>query len=426
MSKKVGTKRYDQKVVNTIILVIVLALLVYLGIQISRGFSSKVSTQRTQIATESGYAYLDGCIFRNDIPVTESGDVVYYTVQNGEKVGVGQTYAVIYSNTGLSADECREKSARLMELSLAISLLENGLKTQSSSSQLGAVNDSIDSGYYSYIDSILAGDFKAADEAGDRLLSGLVSYSAIVEGEAARDRLSLLKTERDDILSSLGGNKKTLVSEESFNFFYTADGYEKSLHASAIEDLSPSKLQSLMSNAPKTSDDVIGKMTVNSKWYLAIPTDNASLAIFEERVGGALTVDFLNYEGLEISMLLEGVFSDAEGDGAYILLSSHSLAHIAFADRFQSVGILLDSCTGYRVPAEAMHSVDGQDGVYVLVGSVIEFRRVTVLTRNQDYCIVASYEADHATNGDNEIPYLNINDMIVTSGNDLYDGKQLD
>ena len=87
MSKKVGTKRYDQKVVNAIILAIVLALLVYLGIQISRGFSSKVSTQRTQVATESGYAYLDGCIFRNDVLVTESGDVVYYTVQNGEKVG---------------------------------------------------------------------------------------------------------------------------------------------------------------------------------------------------------------------------------------------------------------------------------------------------------------------------------------------------
>ena len=123
-------------------------------------------------------------------------------------------------------------------------------------------------------------------------------------------------------------------------------------------------------------------------------------------------------------MLLEKIY--VGDDGAYMLLSSHSLAHVANLDRFQSVRILLDRYTGYRVPLEAIHKVDGKDGVYILVGNVIEFRRVTLMGTGNDYYVVATYESDAENTQDSDIPYLNINDLIVTSGNDLYDGKQLD
>ena len=109
-----------------------------------------------------------------------------------------------------------------------------------------------------------------------------------------------------------------------------------------------------------------------------------------------------------------------------MLMSSHNLAQIADLERVQSVRILLDRYTGYRVPNEALHKVDGQDGVFILVGNTIEFRRVTVLGWGNDYCVTDTYESDVAAPSESPIPYLNINDMIVTSGNDLYDGKRLD
>lgn len=106
VKKRAGVKRYDQNIVSAVILALILAMLLYLGIQISRGFYSKVSTQRTQTVTESEYAYLDGCIFRDDSVISADGDIVYYTVQNGDKVGVGQTWAEVFSDTGLSDAEC--------------------------------------------------------------------------------------------------------------------------------------------------------------------------------------------------------------------------------------------------------------------------------------------------------------------------------
>ncbi|MBQ8408013.1 MAG: hypothetical protein IJY39_04035 [Clostridia bacterium] len=424
MKRRAGVKEFNQRTVTAVILIVVLAMLLYLGIQISRGFYSKVSTQRTQTVTESQYAYLEGCIFRDDSTVSASGDVVYYTVRDGEKVGVGQIYAEVFSNTGLSDSESAEIQKRLNALSQAIGLLEDGLEADGSASHLGQVNESILSGYYSYVDSILAGDLKSADKAGDKLLSGLVDHSALTSGDAARDRLSMLKEERELLLSSLGGTKKSLVSDKSFNFFYGTDGYESSLNVSCLGGMTPTKLDSLMSSAPKKADGAIGKMTESSKWYLAIPLTNEYTEEFEPFVNSAFTVDFIGFEGLEISMLLEEVYVGE--DGAYMLMSSQSLAHVPPSDRIQSVRILLDRYTGYRVPKEALHRIDRQDGVYILIGNVIEFRRVTVIGSGNDHFTVKTYESDAQDSVDSSIPYLNINDLIVTSGNDLYDGKQLD
>ena len=420
MKRKALTIRYNQNIVNAVVLTLVLAMLLYLGIQISRGFYSKVSTQRTQSITESEYAYLEGCIFRDDSVIKADGDVVYYTVQNGDKVGVGQSFAEVFSNTGLSSGECADIQKRLGSLSAAIALLESSL---GSGSSLGQINDAITSGYYAYIDSVLAGDFASADKTGNGLLSNLADHSAITSGDIVRDRLSVLKDERQALLDSIGGVKRSLISDKSFNFFYSSDGYEEFMHVSMLGGMTRTQLDLLMSGTPNGEGDAIGRATENLKWYLAIPLDNATAERFRPLEGGTFTVDFLGFEDLEVSMLLERVYADE--DGFYMLMSSHSLSLINSLDRFQSVRILLDRYTGYRVPAGALHNVDGVDGVYILIGNVIEFRRVTVMSTGNDHYIVDTYESDLQNSQNSEIPYLNINDLIVTSGNDLYDGKQL-
>ena len=50
--EKADVKTYNQAVVNAVILVVVLSLFLYVAIQISRNFSDKVSTQRTQKITD--------------------------------------------------------------------------------------------------------------------------------------------------------------------------------------------------------------------------------------------------------------------------------------------------------------------------------------------------------------------------------------
>ena len=109
MKKRAGERVYKQTVVNAVILVVILALFLYLAIQLSSGFSLQVSTQRTQKVTDSNYAHLTGYIFRDDTTLYSDADVVYYAVRDGEKVGVNQTYAETFSGTGLSDDEAKSK-----------------------------------------------------------------------------------------------------------------------------------------------------------------------------------------------------------------------------------------------------------------------------------------------------------------------------
>ena len=440
-------RTYKQTVVNAVILVVVLFLFLYVAIQISENFSTKVSTQRTQMVIDITYSYFDGCIFKNGEVLTASADIVHYLLPDGAKIGVGQAYAEIYSGTAIPEGERAETEKRLNELSGRITMLESGLEGGKNTSDLGSIGVDISDNYYAYIDAILSGDIPAADKSGENLLGALIDYSAITLSEAAKNTLSALKAERDELLSNIGGTKTVLVSNKSFTFYREADGYEETLNSSLIDTLDYDTLDSLMTSKQKNSENEIGSAVYSAKWYIAIPADEAGFETFKGNVGKTYEVEFLGADGLSIQMLLEAVVAEGSdgaitadetaetGDGeesnldssrTYLLFSSFDLARISSLDRHQSVRITLGSSTGYRIPKDAVHTVGDARGVYILVGNMIEFRRITIIGEGDGYYVATTYEKDFAEGIESEIPYLSINDLIVTSGRDLYDGKLLD
>ena len=425
MANKTKVRTYKQAVVNAVIIALVLFLFLFLAIQLSRNFSTKISTQRTQTVTDSKYAYLNGYIFRDETALISEGDVTYKLFQNGEKVGVGQTYAEVYVSTGLPDSDAEKKQAELDALSLRIRLLENSLGEKGTLGSLSTVNDAVLKSYYAYTDALADFDHSASDTYGNELVSGLIEHSALVSGEAAKNVLDDLKNERAELLSSIGQSKKVLVSDESFNFFDTVDGYESIFNSSKLEDLSPKALETLMDTKADTrKDGVIGKKVLSSKWYIAVPAQEATYLSFS--VGKSYFVTF-SENGIEADMLLERICVDEEDENcAYMLFSSFDLLPTGTLARQQSIRIHLGDCTGYRIPSEAAHINNGIRGVYVLVGNTVEFRRITVIGEGVGYYIVNTYQTDAKEENVSSIPYLNANDMVITSGNDLYDGKHLD
>ncbi len=425
--EKNKAKTYKQTVVNAVILVVILSLFLYIAIQLSHNFSAQVSTQRTQKFTDVTHSYLEGCIFKDGEVLSSDGDIVHYLVPNGAKVGVGQAYAEIFSGTAIPEGERAATEQRLNELSERIGMLEIGLEGGKNTSDLGSINDDISDNYYAYIDSILSGDIGSADRSGEKLLGALIDYSAVTLSEAAKNTLSALKEERAALLEKIGGRKTTLVSDRSFTFYRDADGYESSLNSSLVTDLNYDTLSSLMKKDQSSVAGGIGSMIYSAKWYIALPTDEAEYERFKDGVGRVYEVGFIGSEDLTVEMKLEGAFwEEEEPESAYLLFSSFDLARIAGLDRHQSVRITLDSVTGYRIPREAVHTLGEDQGVYILVGNMIEFRRITIIGEGDGYYVVNTYERDLEESLGSEIPYLNVNDLIVTSGRDLYDGKLLD
>ena len=433
MKAKKGIRTYRQAAVNAVILVIILGMFLYLGIQFSQNFSTAVSTQRTQIYTDSRYLSFSGYIFRDEaVSEYSSRGIIDYLVADGERVGVNKQYAVFYPTEHLSDTEIAEKQAHINELTARISRLRSGLSGAGYVSDLAHINETLSSTYYSYINSILGGDFSSAEQKGDILVGALVDYTTVTGRDGvAEDVARSLEKEKKALLEGLGVSGTPLFSNEGFYLFYGNDGYESIFNSARLEGLSPKDLEEIIHTDPeKYQSEAVGKSVVSPKWYLTIPCNEVSCLEFTE--GNTYDVTFSSGKGESIKMLLEKTVLDDNGE-AYLLFSSFDLAFSGNLSRMQDVKILMSSVTGYRIPAEALTKLNGNDGVYILVGTAVEFRRVTKLSDGNGYFIVNTYEKDReenqlggTANSGSEIPYLNVNDLIITSGNDLYDGKLID
>jgi len=429
--KKVKT--YKQSTVNAIILVLILSLFVYFAVQLSSGFSDTVSTQRTQRVTEAEYSYFTGYIFKDETVIdTGRAGVADYLVSDGEKVGNNQAYADLYPSDELSDEKREELQASLNDINSRLERLDGGVGVGGVVADLSHVNESLSRSYYSYVDALLDGELEAAEANGEILLGALVDYSVITGRDGvAQSALSSLTEQKNELLTSLGTAPQTLVSSESCYFYYETDGFESIFNSSRLESLTPAALGELIeSDAEQYGTGVIGKTIYDPKWQLVIPTNAEDCLDFKESRG--YTVSFSDNDSISIEMVLEKIAIDESGE-AYLLFSSYDLSAIQGFSRAQSVKVLMSSISGYRIPSESLKSIDGEDGVYILIGTEVAFRRVTLVGECNGYYIVRTYEEDaeeqtkiEEDGGEiSDIPYLNANDLIITSGNDLYDGKHI-
>ena len=118
-------------------------------------------------------------------------------------------------------------------------------------------------------------------------------------------------------------------------------------------------------------------------------------------------------------MTLERIVSETGRREAVLIFSTSTMPEGFSYARVQSVVIEKSTVTGYRIPTSALRMVDGKEGVYILYGSTVYFRRVEVIFESDGYFIVA--ERDLSREDASE--YLGHSDTVISRGKDLYDGK---
>ena len=426
MRREKGARVYKQSVVNAVILLVIFSLLAYLAVQFAQNFSTAVSTQRTQKVTDTEYVYLNGYVFRNESVAKQSvGGVCDYLAHDGERVGVHQPYAVFYAMNGQPNGQISEKQGQLDDLSARIDRLNSGVSVNGTVSGMAHVNKTLSTSYYSYVNSVLNGELASADEHGELVLGALVNYYVITGRDGVAESIaSSLEKEKQDLLDSLGASGETLVSEEGFYFFRNTDGYESVFNTEALNGLTPQGLAELSKeSAEKHGAETIGRFVHGTKWYVALPADEATCLLFS--LGLNYEITFSGEGNTTLPMALENICVDERGDG-YLLFSSRDLSAAGNFKRDQSVKIKMGTVSGYRVSSEALTELNGERGVYILVGNMVSFRRVTVIGEGYGYYVVATYEDAQSEGSVSSTPYLKINDLIITSGNDLYDGKLID
>ena len=87
--------------------------------------------------------------------------------------------------------------------------------------------------------------------------------------------------------------------------------------------------------------------------------------------------------------------------------------------RSQTVGLTLGETVGLYIPEQALVRLGGETGVYIFNSGTVEFRRIAVSAERDGYVLCAAEDPEP----EKERAYLKLNDLMVLSGRNLYDGK---
>lgn len=380
-------------------------------------FSDDVSTIVSGVTTERVTVGGDGYVFRDEtLLYSRNSGVVDYFVRDGEKVSSGQALANVYQSGDGSSDR-----AMIALLDEQIALLEECSGDNVSASDLSALRKSASDTYFTLTGLLASGEAGELDYQIEKMMLTLSKISVITSGDASiKESLTALKAERNRILS---GEYEAVFSTKSGYFYSSTDGYEADFTLSAAEALDGEGFYELIASASEKSenksDGVYGKLAPNSKWILMLPLSIADAEGLGE--GETYNVNFPENNNTTIPMTVERKVASEKTREIIVSLSTNRLPDNFVLERCMTAQIERSSVSGIYVPRSALVRHEGENGVYILRGSVVRFRRIDIIYQGDDYFLVAERD-----DKDGDYYYLGSNELIITDGNNLFDGRILD
>lgn len=411
MTRFAFLKKYFLRFAATVAL---LGLLIYVLVHV---FASNEPPMTTPAYLHTDYQIVGGeaYLFRDEqVLRTAEAGVINRFAENGEKIGKGGAVCEVWNgyDDGLRA----AAQIELDSLNRMIAVLEDSRVSAGATLAKAELFRREAETVYAQLRALLArGETEDLRDLTDRMLTLLNRYRAIIGADgSAEAALESLRADRDTLLR---GTPYTVYNTESSGYYYDAsqvDGSEELFTTAALNDLTVEGFDALIhAERPSTEGFAVGKMARGDRWYLALGIEATAAELFEEETRYGFV--FPDNAGRELDMTCTRILTD-EGGSAVVLFSTDVIpTDFAFL-RSQRVEITVGSFVGYHVPDAAMQTLDGAEGVYIFEESTVRFRRVEVLYRGDGYCIVAE-------RGDRGDGYLNLNDMMITSGENLYEGR---
>ncbi len=417
------------KVVKTIILMIFcLGIILYVYLQTVSGFDSDIVTETAVLVSLNDSVSADAYIFRDETVIGKSANGTVVTlVSEGDRVSKGQMLANIYPDSG---DIVLQDEINRIERKLDI-LNDSEIDSEYVVSDLSDIDKDI----WEIMADIYAdsskGNLSSAIRSSSDLIVSLNKRDLIVDSEfdysEELDRLNRQKSELEGRIST----SSTPVYATAAGYFYgDVDGYENSFDISLVEQMSLSMIEDLSSEEPDENLLQSGavKIVNDFVWYVVCSVSSSESAKLSE--GYSYSISFPENGDSQMRMRLERIISETTSPTSLAVFRSNVLPSDFNYKRFQKAEIVLDSVQGLSVPKKALRVVDGVNGVYILVGDVIRYRKVDIVDEKDNYYIVRyitssdAFEEDADENdASNDIKNISLYDNVIVSGKDLFDGK---
>lgn len=411
-------RRYLKNVGIYILTVILSILLIaYIIYHLVNSFSSEVETIAADVVTVSESYACDAYIFRNEkVLYSDTVGTVTLKYEDGTKVSVNSAVADIHSGTNTE-----EINDRVSLLDKRLSILENSNAAQDTLiSDSTSIDNQIDNLFYTVQSKLVSGDLDYVFRRKDELLTLLNKRQLILKAVDSFDgQIAELKSEKNRLKASLGGSAQTVTTDVSGYLYSEVDGYEDIFTGDSVNNLTLEDFHiKTETNPVQGGTNAVAKIATDFKWYVGCEVPTSHQQYYTE--GMSYTLNFPYSGGVGIPMNLYRIVASAKSDTILLIFSTGYVPRDFNYLRKQSVEIIQQSYTGYRVPVSAVRIVDGKQGVYIKSGNVALFKEINPMVEIDGYLIV---EEQDKLEDKNYADKLGMYDLVITKGKNLYDNK---
>lgn len=328
---------------------------------------------------------------------------------NGERVARGDIVSIVFNSsedaaTYLKSEELKKNIEHYEELSGQANF---------QTLNINSLTKKIKNELTDYLEAVEKRDFETASDAVE-VFRDSVTGKQIATGNALdfSDKLAQLKEELS-LLNDSGLNYTEIQTDNAGYFISGSDGYENTLKFEDIDKLTAKDVSKAIKSKPSdSSSDVVGRTVSSFKWYIAcvIDSDKTVDITFDKEI-------FINFpksgiEKLPVTLYKVGERSEKE---TVVIFSCDEMNESLSDFRIEDIEIITDEYTGFKISNSSIRTIDGEQGVYIVRGNLMGFRKIRIIYSNKDYSIV--------DNPDNSSDYIKLYDKVVTEGVDLYDNK---
>lgn len=398
------------------LLVLVLFVLVFVAYQLARlSYAGETLITRTaEKQTVYDTILADAFVLRHEQYVEGSGTgIVVPVVTDGTKVSAGDEVAIVFNR-----DADAEKYYDILDVDEKIEYYESMRHADAISTltDINAYNSKIDAGIFSLLAAIDDGALSSLPNCADALRTSLtrraIASGKPVDVSATLDALYAKK----QTLAAQPLSYQPIAAAEAGYYVHHTDGFEDAVY-DMLARTEPDKtdcaaVDRLLALEPSAPARAYGKLITAFEWYLVCKLPTVQLENLA--VGGTAQLRFPDSPAEDIKVTVVSLRSGTDGQTAAVF--SSTAMDPAYANlRKTKAEIRTDAHTGFYIPRTAVRTVEGESGVYVLLGNVVTFRHIDIVYETDTFYLAAIHAGQDG--------YLKAFDEIITEGTELYDGK---
>ncbi len=406
--------KYLQRVAGYIALALAAVILIIdIAYQLAGAMVNSVETMPVSSVSEEQLYTADGYIVRTEKIITTSFEgIVSPKVTDGTKVAAGDRVAEIFADSPQQAEQFTQLQRALTQQAL----LNEALDKKNAYSQTSA--DREIARLKSEIQRLTS---QGKTENLQPLTDALQVMMYIRELKVGKDLTDAKKNidERVTELKAQVGDALTTVGADRGGYYYSeCDGYEDYLSVSDLESVDLATIDDLLDKKmePKETVGTVGKIVTDYTWSVVMKLPFKQAQALKQ--GKSYPVMLSGLADSRLTMKLERTIAEYESEDVFLIFSCKEQPVGFTYSRYQTVSVVVGNAEGYRIPVGSLRMLNGITGVYVLRGSVVEFREVLPIVLGDGTIL-----ADASAEATGEFPVLEYYDVLVVKGKELYVGK---